>query len=102
MHTEKNGSEPNVQPSGPVVSRSLDHFVRRPLFGSDYSAAIVAEGIAFAGLCIGLGICHAEFMWTLVIIWAFSFGPSKDLRKPAKPTPNPTGQGMTHETGKED
>ena len=53
---------------------------------SDYGAAAIGEGIAFAGLCIGLGIYRAEALWILVIAWFFAFGPSKSLRD--KPTAN--------------
>lgn len=58
---------------------TVEPLVRRRLL-SDYGAAWIGEGIAFAGLCIGLGICHAVAMWALVILWAFSLGPSKELR----------------------
>lgn len=57
-------------------------------FLSDYGAAWIGEGIAFAGLCIGLGIARAEAMWALVILWAFFMGPSKSLRD----TSNAAGQ----------
>jgi len=43
---------------------------------TDYGAAWIGEGIAFAGLCIGLGISgDAELMWGLVVIWAMCLGP---------------------------
>lgn len=69
--------KPSDQPQAPV--RSQEPLVRRfPI--SDYGAAAIGEGIAFAGLCIGLGIYGAETLWLLVIMWAFCFGPSKSLR----------------------
>ncbi len=58
---------------------TVEPLVRRR-FLSDYGAAWIGEGIAFAGLCIGLGIARAESMWALVIVWAFCMGPSKNLR----------------------
>jgi hypothetical protein len=59
---------------------TVEPLVRRR-FLSDYGAAWIGEGIAFAGLCIGLGIARAESMWALVIVWAvFGMGPSKGLR----------------------
>lgn len=65
---------------------TVEPLVRRR-FLSDYGAAWIGEGIAFAGLCIGCGIARAEAMWALVILWAFFMGPSKSLRD----TSNPTG-----------
>ena len=50
-------------------------------FISDYGAAWIGEGIAFAGLCIGLGICDAFAMWLLVVAWAFVIGPPKEQSK---------------------
>ena len=58
---------------------TVEPLVRRR-FLSDYGAAWIGEGIAFAGLCIGLGIARAGAMWALVILWAFCMGPSKGLR----------------------
>ncbi len=63
-------------PSPPACSR----MGARSRFLSDYGAAWIGEGIAFAGLCIGLAIARAEYMWALVIVWAFCMGPSKHLR----------------------
>ena len=79
-----------------AVGRTQHGLVRRFSI-SDYGAAAIGEGIAFAGLCIGLGIYRADALWILVIVWFFCFGPSKSLRdKPtANPTvdPRPTGKG---------
>lgn len=75
--------------SGGLPSVPLQPVVRRFSI-SDYGAAAIGEGIAFAGLCIGLGIYGAELLWILVIMWTFSFGPSNSLRD--KPTSNPSRQ----------
>jgi len=55
----------------PKVNSQLTGYV------SDYGAAWIAEGLAFAGLCIGAGLSDAWIMWVLVLFWAFSFGPKR-------------------------
>ena len=91
MSQEPNhGSEPKPSPSDKPPAVPLQPVVRRFSI-SDYGAAAIGEGIAFAGLCIGLGIYGAEMLWILVIMWVFSFGPCKSLRD--KPTSNPKVRG---------
>lgn len=49
---------------------------------SDYGAAWIGEGIAFAGLCLGLDLSRfkSDPLIAIVILWALCLGHSKTLR----------------------